>query len=448
MKIRKPLSDRIKVFSSFSMIIILTAILIQSCGVSSPSFDPKDLSYLYNPTKSTLNPRYFVTNTSENNSVLSVKFFSNELFFSQANPQGVPTAMILITVKLFNTSQGRILADTAFYNLSIVKNENQPEYIYNIPLTVEQGADYLAEIRILDRIRLSVIQAFINFNTRSPYSRNNFAARGHFEKNLLFNPVIRANEYVNLVYLRGHIDSLYIGYYRLPGGVPDAPSMMVPQKTIAEKAEQIVAIPYSDTLPLMFPREGIYHMSPDSLLSDGYTFFNFGASFPEMTTPEDMIEPLAYLATPQEIDRIRNSERPKLALDDFWIACGGNIEKARELIRIFYTRAVYANYYFSSYVEGWRTERGMIYLIYGPPDKVYKTDEGEEWGYRKPVVKSSWGTRYRVDDQYLYFNFKKRISKFSDNDYFLSRNESLVTFWDQAVTSWRKGIVFRLDNPE
>ena len=31
---------------------------------------------------------------------------------------------------------------------------------------------------------------------------------------------------------------------------------------------------------------------------------------------------------------------------------------------------------------------------------------------------------------------------------YLARNETLVTYWDKAVGSWRKGIVFRLDNPE
>jgi GWxTD domain-containing protein len=167
-----------------------------------------------------------------------------------------------------------------------------------------------------------------------------------------------------------------------------------------------------------------------------------------MTSPEAMIEPLAYLASRDEIDELRSAIKPKVALDDFWIKCGGNVERARELIRIYYTRVLYSNYYFTSYKEGWLTERGMIYIIYGPPDKVYKTSEGESWGYSKPLIKSSWGGRYTVSDDYLFFNFKKRTSLFSDNDYYLSRNETLVTYWDQAILNWRKGIVFRLDNPE
>jgi len=161
-----------------------------------------------------------------------------------------------------------------------------------------------------------------------------------------------------------------------------------------------------------------------------------------------MIEPLAYLASEDEMNRMRNAPGPKAALDEFWIGCGGNVEKARELLRIYYTRILYSNYYFTSYKEGWRTERGMIYTIYGPPDKVYKTADGERWGYRKPVLRSSWGGRYHLREEYLFFNFRYRANRLTDNDYYLIRSETLVTYWDRAVASWRKGIVFRLDNPD
>jgi GWxTD domain-containing protein len=239
-----------------------------------------------------------------------------------------------------------------------------------------------------------------------------------------------------------------MSYYKQFTEIPDPPSMILPEKTIDYGPDTTIALPYSDTSPLSFSMEGIYMLSTDKETDEGYTLLNLGPAFPEMNTPETMIEPLAYLATPNELDSLRSAVRKKVALDEFWIRCGGNVEKARELIRIFYTRVLYSNYYFTSYKEGWRTERGMIYIMYGPPDKVYKTVEGESWGYRKPVVKSSWGTRFRVKEEYLYFTFRKKNSIYSDNDYYLSRSESLITFWAQAVESWRRGIVFRLDNPE
>ncbi len=410
--------------------------------------DTKDLSYLYNPTKSSIKPRFSVFNESDQTSVLSVKFFAPDLFFSEANPQGIPMAQILVTVKLFNTTSGRILADTAYLDANIVRTEGKQEYVYKIPLRVEHGFVYNAEVKILDKLRAEVIQSFVPFNTLSYTNRYNFIARGNFMKNELFNPVVRANEYVNLVYPQGTADSLFISFYQPLKDVPYPPSMLLPEKTIDYPPDTVVALRYSDTIPLMFPSSGVYFCSTERDSEDGYTFFNFGDAFPAMNSPEVMIEPLAYLASEDEMNSMRTSERPKVALDEFWIKCGGNIDRSRELIRIYYTRILYSNYYFTSFKEGWRTERGMIYTIYGPPDKVYKSNEGESWGYRKPVLKSTWGGRVHLKEDYIWFIFRARQNKYSENDYYLSRSETLVTYWDKAIASWRKGIVFRLDNPE
>jgi len=427
---------------------ILIASVLSSCKTSQQAVDYKDLSYLYNPTKSPINPRYNINNQTDESSVLSVRFSGSDLFFSEANPQAVPTAMVMVTVKLFNMSQAKELVDTAVLNLSIVKVTGKQEYVFNLPLKVEKGTEYLAEIKILDRLRLIVAQSFVQFNTLTYDSRYNFRVTGHFDKNLLFSPVVRIDEYVNLVYSRGHIDSLFISFYKPFKEVPDPPSMLLPEKMLDYEPKQVVALPYSDTLPMMFPKEGIYLCSIDRKIKDGFTFLNFGATYPKLTTPEVMIEPLVYLASQDELTELRSAVKPKAALDAFWIKCGGNVDRARELIRFYYTRVLYSNYYFTSYKEGWRSERGMIYIIYGPPDKVYKTSEGESWGYKKPVVRSKWSGRFTVSDSYLYFNFKKRDNNLTDNDFYLSRSETLVTYWDKAVASWRKGVVFRLDNPK
>jgi GWxTD domain-containing protein len=436
----------IRIFSWLALTLFFTGLF--SCRTTKPTVDTKDLSYIYNPTKSSFRPAYSINSQSDQSAVLKVRFLSNDLFFSEANPEGVPTAGVIINVKLYQTEPVRALVDTISYNLNIVRDGNRREYIYNLPLKVKDGNKYVAELKILDRLRMMVSHAFVPFNTLTPLNKYNFITQGYFNKNQLFSQVLRIDEYINLLYLRGPVDSLYISYYKPFREIPDAPSMMLPQKSVDYEPDRVVALPYSDTLPIMLPREGIFFCSVERGIRDGYALLNFGQSYPNMTTPEEMIEPLLYLTTAFEVDQIRSSPKPKVALDDFWIKCGGNIERARELIRIFYTRAVYANLYFTSFTEGWRTERGMIYIIYGPPDKVYKNAEGEAWGYRKPVVKSSWGGRYSVKEEYLFFNFKQKDNVLTDNDFFLSRNETLVTYWDQAILSWRKGIVFRLDNPD
>jgi GWxTD domain-containing protein len=431
----------------FTSAIILIALLSHSCVAPKAVYDSKDLSYLYNPIKNSINPRYGVFNQSDQQSVLSIKFFESDLYFNEANPKGVPMAMILVSVRLFNVNEGNRLADTALYNYDIVKVASHQEYLFNIPLAVENGFEYIAEIKIIDKIRQMAIQTFYPFNTVSENNRYNYVVRGHFNHNILLNPVVRKDEFVNLLYPRKPIDSLFISYYKPYEGIPYPPSMVLPERSISDKPDTTIGLPYTDTMPMMFPRKGIYLCSTGRNINEGYTFLNFGLTFPGMTTPEEMIEPVAYLASEDEMTALRSSIKPKVALDDFWIGCGGNIEKARELIRIYYTRVLYADYYFTSSREGWRTDRGMIYLLYGPPDKLYKSAVEESWGYKRSEVKSSWGTRYQVKEDYLYFKFAKRENKFTDNDYSLSRSETVVTYWDKAVLNWRKGIVFRLDNP-
>ena len=213
----------IRIFSLLLTVIFIA--VLSSCKTTPKAVDSKDLSYLYNPTKNPFNPLYNVYNQSDDSSILSVKFFPNDLYFSEANPQGVPTASLLFSVKLYNISQGKQLADTAVLDLSIVKVEGKSEYVYRVTLNVEKGMEYVAEIKILDKLRILVVQDFVSFNTLSYNNKYNFKAQGHFEKNELFNPVLRINEYINLVYSRGHIDSLFISYYKPFREVPDPPSM-------------------------------------------------------------------------------------------------------------------------------------------------------------------------------------------------------------------------------
>jgi hypothetical protein len=124
-------------------------LLVVSCRTTQKAaIDTKDLSYLYNPTKSSIKPAFSVFNETDASSVLSIKFFASDLFFSEANPRGIPIAQILITVKLYNITSGRILSDTAYMDADIVKEELRQDYVFKLPLKVERGSVYIAEVKL------------------------------------------------------------------------------------------------------------------------------------------------------------------------------------------------------------------------------------------------------------------------------------------------------------
>jgi len=63
--------------------IVAVMLLMHSCATTKKEpYDPNDLSYLYNPVRSSMNPSYRIFNESDNVSQLSIKFFTNDLDFN------------------------------------------------------------------------------------------------------------------------------------------------------------------------------------------------------------------------------------------------------------------------------------------------------------------------------------------------------------------------------
>jgi len=61
-----------------------------------------------------------------------------------------------------------------------------------------------------------------------------------------------------------------------------------------------------------------------------------------------------------------------------------------------YRRIAYANTHFAATVAGWKTDRGHIYILYGPPEEIDSAPDG------------SWPSqlwRYRLDGESLAFHF-------------------------------------------
>ncbi len=100
--------NHLKAYSIFRLsVIFLLSTFFISCKTTQNTVDSKDLSYIYNPTKNPFNPRYNVINQSDETSVLEVKFFASDLFFSEANPQGVPTSLMQLNVNFLISARAK-----------------------------------------------------------------------------------------------------------------------------------------------------------------------------------------------------------------------------------------------------------------------------------------------------------------------------------------------------
>jgi len=178
---------------------------------------------------------------------------------------------------------------------------------------------------------------------------------------------------------------------------------------------------------LQFDRPGIYHLQTDSASRRGFTLFVRDYPHPWIEFADQMIPPLRYITTAKEFEALSSATDSRKAAEEFWVGVAGNELRATRLIQDYYRRVEKANYLFSSYIDGWKTDRGMIYIMYGAPSVVEQTSRTEIWTYGE--------SRHMLS---LSFVFVKMQNPFTDHDYMLERSPTYKTGWHQRVNSWRR----------
>jgi GWxTD domain-containing protein len=103
------------------------------------------------------------------------------------------------------------------------------------------------------------------------------------------------------------------------------------------------------------------------------------------------IDQVRYIARDNEFDVLeeaKTEEEKQAKLLEFWKRRDPNPNTARnERMEEYYRRAEYANKHFTHHREGWRTDMGMVYMMFGPPSDVSRhpfeldTKPYEVWRY-------------------------------------------------------------------
>ncbi|HUN65695.1 MAG TPA: GWxTD domain-containing protein [Bacteroidota bacterium] len=102
------------------------------------------------------------------------------------------------------------------------------------------------------------------------------------------------------------------------------------------------------------------------------------------------VEQLQYIADKDTIDRMREAptEEKRRLFQAFWKRRNPNpASETNEMMDEYYARVAYANHHFSHYLDGWKTDMGMIYIIFGEPSNIERhpfevdTKPYEIWSY-------------------------------------------------------------------
>src|SRR5574340_387201 len=117
-------------------------------------------------------------------------------------------------------------------------------------------------------------------------------------------------------------------------------------------------------------------------------------------------EDVRWIITDEEraaFKQLSNDEERDQFIEQFWLRRDPTPDTVEnEYKEEHYRRIAYANEHFAAGIPGWRTDRGRIYIMYGPPDQIdshpsggyYQRTPEEGGGSTSPYPFENWRYRY------------------------------------------------------
>ena len=422
------------------MVFALMAAILAGCGSTKETATeeiPGHLASLYNPSRFSLHPDYSIYHRGDDFSDLYIRAYPAELRFDAANENAEYRALLGINYQLIYLDQQGLdgpVVDSATFTYKLgASDEKRTAFFVSLSIPIKQGMRYLLRLEARDLNRGSIGLEYLYVDKTNYYSAQNFkvvSANSGYPKFMHF---FMPGEKFTIQYRDPSVDSIYVQYFKLESELPRPPITASADYTMKSSPDTAFMFPIVDTAYYDLRQEGMYFIKVDKEKEQGLTLFNFGGSFPDVKTPDELMEPLFYLTTMAEYRDLRKQPNRKLAVDNFWLRMGNNMERSRELIRIYYNRVVYSNLYFTSNKEGWKTDQGMIFILFGPPTRIQMTGTGERWYYFA-----------RRRGKTVEFRFDRQPDTFSHQHLVWMKTTDSQVFWNEAVQSWRHGKVYSM----
>ena len=204
---------------------------------------------------------------------------------------------------------------------------------------------------------------------------------------------------------------------------PAAPGFSVAQARVSPviRSDSVYEVNGRETMK--FSQKGLYLLQKDTTSLKGFAV-RAEQDYPQYSRLSSLVGPLIYISTRQEYERLAGSQGNKKAFDRVVLSIAGEIDRAKTLMRNYFRRVELANRYFTSYKEGWKTDRGMVYIIFGKPDQVYRFNDREVWNYDNSQFE-------------VRFNFSRSTSLFDPDNFVLIREKKYESTWYEVVDLWR-----------
>jgi GWxTD domain-containing protein len=412
---------QVRTFSRLFIFLFFTVSCFSVRDISS-----SNMSAEYRGNEKDFHPDFIAFNESDTVIKLFVRLQPSEFLFAR-QPDDKFRAFITIHADLINSYEDTKVLDSASAIFSFDLSEKDSPAILSVSLPARSLSTFLIRCQIIDNTPATSHQCMIPLDHVNYPSRNDFLVTD-LKGDPVFRYYLSAFDTVRIRYRNESVNSFRCRYYNRNFPLAAPPFSFDVHDDFDYTPDSVFSVSKEELEKISFPQQGFYHIQTDTASKAGLTLFRFSAGFPDVTSPKQMIDALRYLTSKKEFEELNSGESPKSMVDNFWLTHGGNEEKTRILIRKYYGRVREANKFFSSYTEGWRTDRGMIYVIFGSPGTVYRSNESESWTYGTPNSSLA-----------LNFFFIKVNNPFTENDFTLSRSPTYESNWYRAVEIWRQG---------
>ncbi|GEM_PF-1884205 len=133
-------------------------------------------------------------------------------------------------------------------------------------------------------------------------------------------------------------------------------------------------------------------------------YANVGVSLRQGQDIGSLIEPMRYIMEGKDWQALKDAspEQRSERFNAFWVARQPTATKQDEnpLLAEFFVRVQEANFRFQwSTVEGWRSDRGRIYIIYGDPDTIQRQRSN-----RTDATYETW-TYTEIGRQFIFYDY-------------------------------------------
>ncbi len=413
------------------LIIVFIVLFISTCKTTYNTVDNRNLAAKYNPAGSFLHPEYFVYQKSDTSYRLYYRFFPKEFnFVTSETDSALKIARATIFYRVTNSYSSINITDSATLRLEL-KGKPRPLHLGFLNIKLTTPGINIIEIFLTDNFANNTVSTILEIETGTQNAQNRFTVLTKNGTPLFYNYAI-VNDTFKIAANYYNNQPLKIFCYPADTTVALEPDNLKKIDYNNYTPDSVINITEIQNKTFAFNKPALLVITPPDK-SIGRTFNIFGPHYPYIKTTNQMLKPLQYLCSENEMLELYKMNNPKQAIDTFWIKTTGQPEKARELIRVFYNRVQLSNYYFTDYKEGWQTDRGMLYTIYGAPSHVSIENDGEYWHYGKGSNES------------MKFYFYKETHPLFGTTYILDRSELYARVWFSAVESWRNGRVFSLN---